>query len=120
MLMPCSKPLPVIITGGEPTMYDLTELTDALHEAGHAVWVETSGTEPLRGTFDWICLSPKQHRPPLAENWERADEIKIVIGTEKDLEFVKELSTSNFQFIFTTRMEQPGDGATADYRLYNI
>src|SRR3954469_18088492 len=48
----------VVVTGVEPSMHDLTYLSDALHEAGFRVHIETSGSSPLRGTFDWITLSP--------------------------------------------------------------
>ncbi|MEJ7673205.1 MAG: 7-carboxy-7-deazaguanine synthase QueE [Chitinophagaceae bacterium] len=49
----------VVITGGEPLLHELTQLTDALHEAGFATNIETSGSSALSGHWEWICLSPK-------------------------------------------------------------
>ena len=68
-----------VITGGEPTIHDLSPLTDALHRAGLAVHLETSGAFPIRGRFDWITLSPKRWKLPLAENISRADEFKVIV-----------------------------------------
>ena len=50
-----------VVTGGEPLMHDLTELTDALHAAGFQTNIETSGSSPFSGNWDWICLSPKKN-----------------------------------------------------------
>ena len=75
----------VVITGGEPTLFPLEPLTGALAAAGLQVWMETSGTHLPDGRFDWICLSPKRHRPPLGEACRMADELKVVVGTEEDL-----------------------------------
>ena len=68
-----------VITGGEPAIHDLSPLTDALHRAGLAVHLETSGAFPIRGRFDWITLSPKRWKLPLAENISRADEFKVIV-----------------------------------------
>lgn len=69
----------VVVTGGEPTIHDLTELTDALHSIGQKVHLETSGAFPIQGTFDWITLSPKRWKPPLAEAVALANEFKLII-----------------------------------------
>ena len=74
----------VVITGGEPLMHPLDNLTEALSAAGLAVFLETSGTHPFSGRFDWVCLSPKEHKPPLDEAISRADELKVVICKEDD------------------------------------
>jgi 7-carboxy-7-deazaguanine synthase len=70
----------VVITGGEPLMHDLTDLTQALHDAGLRVHLETSGAHPLTGQFDWITLSPKQFKPPLTEIYPQVQELKVVIS----------------------------------------
>lgn len=75
----------IVITGGEPTLYDLEPLTSALHEKGMEIFLETSGTNPIKGHFDWICLSPKSQNPPLIENFTKADELKVIIETEQDI-----------------------------------
>lgn len=80
----------VVITGGEPLMHSLEPLTAALRSAGLEVWLETSGTEPLSGSFDWICLSPKKHKQPLPDIYRQADELKIIIGETDDFEFARQ------------------------------
>lgn len=77
----------VVITGGEPTLYDLRELTSELHSKGVRIFIETSGTNPLVGHFDWVCLSPKPQQPPLEECFGRADELKVIISTVADIDF---------------------------------
>jgi 7-carboxy-7-deazaguanine synthase len=74
----------VVITGGEPLMHDLQPLTTALHQAGLRVHLETSGAHPLSGEFDWVTLSPKQFKPPLAAVYAVADELKVVIMQSED------------------------------------
>ncbi len=74
-----------VITGGEPLMHPLVPLTEGLKANGLQVFLETSGTHPLQGEFDWICLSPKRQAPPLEEVFQAADELKVVIGNAEDL-----------------------------------
>ena len=54
----------VVITGGEPAMYDCNALVDALHKEGYRVHVETSAAYPLQGQYDWVCISPKKFKQP--------------------------------------------------------
>lgn len=75
----------IVITGGEPTLYELQELTQALHDRGMEIFLETSGTNPINGHFDWICLSPKRQQPPLPENFVKADELKVIVETVHDI-----------------------------------
>lgn len=74
----------IVITGGEPLLYPLGTLTEALHDKGLEIFLETSGSHPFSGQFDWVCLSPKHRRHPLPEAYERADELKVIIETEED------------------------------------
>lgn len=74
----------VVITGGEPLMYNLSHLTTELHDAGLTVHLETSGAHSFSGTFDWICLSPKKNAPPAVEYYEMADELKVIIHNRHD------------------------------------
>jgi 7-carboxy-7-deazaguanine synthase len=74
----------VVITGGEPLMYDLTALTGALHEKGFHTHLETSGAYALSGDWDWICCSPKKFKAPLPEVTSKADELKVVIYHPSD------------------------------------
>lgn len=73
-----------VITGGEPTMYNLENLTRALHLEGFSTNIETSGSHPLTGSWDWICLSPKKFKPPLPGILQKANELKIVVFNKSD------------------------------------
>jgi organic radical activating enzyme len=80
----------VVITGGEPLMYNLDELCWALKDKGQQLHLETSGSHPLSGSFDWICLSPKKKSPPLSEIYPLANELKVIVFDETDLEWAEE------------------------------
>jgi 7-carboxy-7-deazaguanine synthase len=73
-----------IITGGEPLMHNLDELTSLLKEAGFETNIETSGSYALSGQWDWICVSPKKFRPPTAEALAKANELKVIIYNKND------------------------------------
>lgn len=73
-----------VITGGEPLMHDLTELTQALQAAGFATHIETSGAHPISGNWNWICLSPKKFKAPLPEILPLANELKVVVFNKSD------------------------------------
>ena len=79
----------VVITGGEPTMYDLSELTNELQRAGFKTHLETSGAYPLSGSWDWICLSPKKFKAPLKEILPKANELKVVIFHRSDFDWAE-------------------------------
>ena len=68
-----------VITGGEPLLHPLDALTDLLHEAGFETNIETSGSSPLSGNWDWICLSPKKFKAPVPEIIPLANELKVVV-----------------------------------------
>ena len=74
----------VVITGGEPLMHNLDELTTALHEKGLRTHMETSGAYEMSGQWDWICISPKKFKSPLPENLPLADELKIIVYNKSD------------------------------------
>ncbi len=80
----------IVITGGEPLMYELRPLTSALHARGLEIFLESSGSHPFSGEFDWVCLSPKRRKSPLAEAYERADELKVVIERKEDIAWAEE------------------------------
>lgn len=80
----------VVITGGEPSVYDLSLLTRALREAGLKVHMETAGPHALTGDFDWICFSPKKFLAPQDEYYLRADELKVVIYNLHDLQWAEQ------------------------------
>ncbi len=80
----------VVITGGEPLTWNMEPLTRSLKEAGKQIHLETSGAYPLSGHWDWICLSPKKTKPPLAEVYSRAQELKVVIYNFHDFQWAEE------------------------------
>jgi len=80
----------VIITGGEPTMYDLAPLTQALQNANISPHLETSGVYAITGQWDWICISPKKFKAPLALEMKKADELKIVVVNKSDFNWAEE------------------------------
>lgn len=77
----------VVITGGEPCMYDLTDLLKGLRQSGKQTHIETSGAYPLKGDADWICVSPKKFKKPIPETIAIADELKVVVFHPSDLEW---------------------------------
>lgn len=83
----------VVITGGEPLMHNLDELTKKLKSAGLKTHIETSGAHPLSGTWDWVCLSPKKFKAPLSEILPAANELKIVVYNRSDFEWAEKYAT---------------------------
>jgi 7-carboxy-7-deazaguanine synthase len=79
----------VVVTGGEPLMWKLDYLCSGLKGNGIATFIETSGAYPLSGRWDWICLSPKRNSPPHEQICKVADELKVIIQTEDDLEWAE-------------------------------
>ncbi|MCH8556196.1 MAG: 7-carboxy-7-deazaguanine synthase QueE [Balneolia bacterium] len=79
-----------VITGGEPLLHDLGPLSFSLKQRGLKVHIETSGSSPLSGHLDWITLSPKRFKKPLDENFPYVDELKVVVLTNKDLQWAEE------------------------------
>lgn len=83
----------VVITGGEPAMYDLTELTAALRKRGYAIHIETSGVYPLQGKFDWVTLSPKKFKAAIDEVISMANELKIIVFNKSDFAWAEKYQT---------------------------
>ena len=79
-----------VITGGEPTMYDLSQLTASLRKSGLRTHIETSGVYPVTGQWDWVCFSPKKFKTPDSSVFGIADELKIVVYNKSDLEWAEE------------------------------
>ncbi len=79
----------IVVTGGEPLMWDMTPLTNQLRSNNKKVHIETSGAYKLTGTWDWICLSPKKRMNPLDEIYQVADELKVIIYNNDDLKFAE-------------------------------
>lgn len=75
----------VVVTGGEPLLYNLDYFCKKLKESGIRTYLETSGSLLLSGSWDWICLSPKKDVPPLPETLKKANELKVIIHEPEDL-----------------------------------
>ena len=78
-----------IITGGEPLMHNLNELTKKLKEAGFETNIETSGSYAMSGTWDWICVSPKKFKSPTPEALSAANELKVIIYNKNDFDWAE-------------------------------
>jgi organic radical activating enzyme len=76
-----------IVTGGEPLLHQLDPLTTALKAAGFQTHIETSGSSPMSGSWDWVCLSPKKFKAALPEAIKAADELKVVVFNTSDFAF---------------------------------
>lgn len=80
----------VVITGGEPLIYNLDLLTKGLKEEGIKTFIETSGAYPLSGQWDWICLSPKKFKAPRKDLLAVAGELKVIVFNKSDFEWAEE------------------------------
>jgi organic radical activating enzyme len=80
----------VVVTGGEPLMWNMDFLTSELKNAHIKTHIETSGAYPLSGSWDWICLSPKKTKLPLSPIYKVANELKIIIQNKQDFKFAEE------------------------------
>jgi organic radical activating enzyme len=78
-----------VITGGEPTIYNLSYLADELKANKIKTYLETSGAYPLNGNFDWVCLSPKKTAPPVTEIYTLAHELKIIVHNKDDFKWAE-------------------------------
>jgi 7-carboxy-7-deazaguanine synthase len=92
----------VVITGGEPLMWNLDKLTAALKLEGLKVHLETSGAYPYSGDFDWVCMSPKKMQAPLPAIKPITSELKVIVNNKYD-------------FIWA---EQQREGLPNDCKLY--
>lgn len=77
----------VVITGGEPAMFDLNPLTDELRKNNLKTFIETSGAYPLTGSWDWVCVSPKKFKSPLEEVLKKANELKVIVYNKSDFDW---------------------------------
>lgn len=80
----------VVVTGGEPLIYNLDPLTKSLQERGIRTFMETSGAYPLSGHWDWICLSPKKFKAPRKDVLEAAGELKVIVFNKSDFQWAEE------------------------------
>jgi 7-carboxy-7-deazaguanine synthase len=79
----------VVVTGGEPLIWNLDYMCKVLKEKNISTYLETSGAYPISGMWDWICLSPKMNMPPVDEICKVADELKVIIQVPDDFEWAE-------------------------------
>jgi 7-carboxy-7-deazaguanine synthase len=80
----------IVVTGGEPLMWDMYPLTSLLKQKMLNTHIETSGAYPLTGDWDWICLSPKKRKLPTLEVYSKANELKVIVYNKDDFKFAEE------------------------------
>ena len=80
----------VVVTGGEPLLYNLDYLCQRLKSHNITTFLETSGSAPLSGIWDWICLSSKKEAPPRDEILSLANELKVIIECQDDFTWAEE------------------------------
>ena len=80
----------IVVTGGEPLMWDMNPLTSELKSKEMQTHIETSGAYELTGDWDWICLSPKKLKAPLDEVYQKAHELKVIVYNRDDLKYAEE------------------------------
>lgn len=78
-----------VITGGEPLMYNLQALTQALKQAGFQTNIETSGVYEMSGEWDWVCFSPKKFKEPHPSIYAQANELKVIVYNKSDFAFAE-------------------------------
>ncbi len=81
-----------VITGGEPAMHDLNELTSQIRAQQIRTHIETSGVYPLTGQWDWVCFSPKKFKVPHPSIYDQADELKIIVYNKSDFDWAEEFA----------------------------
>ena len=86
---PVSDSRLAVVTGGEPLIHNLDELTSELKRNGFQTNIETSGSSPISGDWDWVCLSPKKFKAPLTEVIDVANELKVVVFNKSDFDWAE-------------------------------
>lgn len=79
----------VVITGGEPLLHNLDILTKKLRQKGFQTHLETSGSSPFSGYFDWVTFSPKRYKAPLDEIYDKTSELKVIIAGKQDFRWAE-------------------------------
>jgi 7-carboxy-7-deazaguanine synthase len=79
----------VVITGGEPLMHNLNQLTERLKLEGFETSIETSASHPFSGKWDWVCISPKKFKSPIPDTLVLANELKVVIFNKSDFDWAE-------------------------------
>lgn len=81
-----------VVTGGEPLMYDLSNLTAELKNNNFTTNIETSGVYDVTGEWDWICFSPKKFKEPHPSIYNLANELKVIVYNKSDFAFAEKFA----------------------------
>lgn len=85
----------IVVTGGEPTIHDLTPLLERLQGPHNVVCLETNGTNSLMkygGLLQWVSCSPKPPVYPIHPfNLKIIDELKYVVDEQFSLEVLPDI-----------------------------
>ncbi|MCD4745170.1 MAG: 7-carboxy-7-deazaguanine synthase QueE [Bacteroidales bacterium] len=79
----------VVVTGGEPLLYNLDYFCIELKKRNIKTFLETSGVHSFSGKWDWICLSPKKNGKPNKKIYNIANELKVIIYELGDFEWAE-------------------------------
>jgi organic radical activating enzyme len=82
----------VVVTGGEPLIYNMDYLCSELKKNGIKTYLETSGAHPFSGSWDWICLSPKKNSAPVGNITQKANELKVIIFNDSDIAWAEQFA----------------------------
>ncbi|MEL4897867.1 7-carboxy-7-deazaguanine synthase QueE [Crocosphaera sp. Alani8] len=118
-----ANPFMVVITGGEPLLYDLFPLTKELRDSGLRVHLETSGSHPFSGWFDWVTLSPKPFKVPHESIYSQVSELKVVIASPEDLYWAekqeKKVSSAVIKYLQPEWNSPQNQSLIIDYILHH-
>ena len=108
----------IVITGGEPTLYDLGPLVQELHRMGKYVAIETNGTHPIpvEWDIDWITVSPKPSSGFALSC--HADELKYVVDDEFSIEAITDRAMPEGRIFLQVESGRP-ESARKGYDLIN-
>ncbi len=80
----------IVVTGGEPLIYNFDNFCKEARQAGLVLMIETCGAHTFSGVWDWVCLSPKKQKPPMLEYFQIADELKVIIYEDNDFDWAED------------------------------
>lgn len=80
----------IVVTGGEPLIYNFDRFCQLANNESLTLMIETCGAHEYSGEWEWLCLSPKQQKPPLPVYFEKLNELKVIIYQESDFDWAEE------------------------------
>ncbi|MDD2200340.1 MAG: 7-carboxy-7-deazaguanine synthase QueE [Bacteroidales bacterium] len=83
----------VVVTGGEPMIYNFDSFCYEMHINNINTMIETCGAHSFSGEWDWVCLSPKRQKAPIDLAYKLANELKIIIFEDEDYNWAELCAT---------------------------